>query len=218
MYSAGMVLHDWEREKVQEVFNCKLQDRYGCEELGLIAAECKEQQGLHINTDCLYVEFLDKHGDPVAPGEPGHIVITDLTNKVMPFIRYDLEDICVHSSKKCPCGRTQPLIEKIEGRVADFLVTPEGALVSGISLTDHFAGHIPGVAQMQIVQEEMDELVLVIVKDGNYGDKSREAIARLVREFFGEKMLYRCDFVKAIETGRSGKYRFAVCKVNHGLL
>lgn len=218
MYSAGMVLHDWEREKVQQVFNCKLQDRYGCEELGLIAAECKEMKGLHINIDCLYVEFLDKDGNPVAPGEPGRIVLTDLTNKVMPFIRYDLEDICIHSSEQCPCGRTQPLIKRIEGRVADFLITPEGALVSGISLTDHFAGHIPGVAQMQIVQEEMDMLSLVIVKDGYYGDKSEEAIARLVREFFGEKMRYRCDFVKMIEAGRSGKYRFTVCKVNHGLL
>ncbi len=218
IYSAGMVMHDWERKKVEEVFQCKFQDRYGCEELGMIATECKKQEGLHINTDSHYVEFLDKDGRPVGPGERGYIVITDLTNMVMPFIRYRLEDVVIHSSKKCSCGRTQPLIDKIEGRVADFLITPESELVSGISLTDHFAGFIPGVAQIQIVQDKLDRLNLRIVKDDNFKNESQQQISHLVKEFFGDKMRYECEFVDEIAKEASGKFRFTICKVDHDLI
>lgn len=217
MYSAGMVLHDFERRTVEEVFHCKLQDRYGCEELGLIAAECKEQQGLHINTDAVYVEFLGKDGKHVSPGERGLLVVTDLTNHVMPFIRYRLEDVGIPSDKKCPCGRTQPLIEKIEGRVADFLVTPRGQIVSGISLTDHFAGHIPGVDQIQIVQETVDFFTLNIVKGRNFDESSLQAISRLIQDFFGPEMKYTCQFVAEIGQGRTGKYQFTISKVSHDL-
>ena len=218
IYSAGMVLHDFEREKVEKVFQCKFQDRYGTEELGLIATECKEQKGLHINTDCHYVEFLEKDGRHVPPGERGLIVVTDLTNLAMPFIRYRLEDVGIPSAQKCSCGRTQPLIEKIEGRVADFLVSPDGRLVSGISLTDHFAGHIPGVAQIQIVQEKVDLLTLNIVRDENFGEKSKQTISDLIREFFGGEMGIRYEFMKQIPQTASGKYRFTICKVENEFL
>lgn len=218
MYSAGMILHDWERKKVEEVFHCKLQDRYGCEELGLLAAECKEQKGLHINTDSHYIEFLSKDGTPVAPGEHGFVIITDLANYVMPFIRYKIEDIASFINEQCPCGRAQPLIKKIEGRLADFLVSPEGKLVSGISLTDHFAGQIPGVAQMQIVQDRINLLRLNIVKSDGFDKKSEQTISHLVREFFGERMQFECVFVDQIPQGSTGKYRFTICNVKHALL
>jgi phenylacetate-CoA ligase len=218
MYSAGMVLHDFERKKVEEIFKCKLQDRYGTEELGLIATECKEKEGLHINTDCHYLEFIGNDGKPVPPGERGFIIVTDLTNLAMPFIRYRTEDVGIPSTKKCSCGRTQPLIEKIQGRIADFLITPEGELISGVSLTDHFAGQIPGVAQMQIVQEKIDRLTLNIVRNDDFGDESKQKVSHLVREFFGGKMYFQYNFVNQISQGPSGKYRFTICKVDHELL
>ena len=218
MYSAGMVLHDFERKKVEEIFKCKLQDRYGTEELGLIATECKEQEGLHINTDCHYVEFIGNDGKPVPSGKRGFIIVTDLTNLAMPFIRYRIEDVGIPSVKKCSCGRTQPLIKKIEGRIADFLITPKGELISGISLTDHFAGQIPGVAQMQIVQEKLDQLTLNIVRDNEFREESKKKVSCLVKEFFGEKMYFQYNFVDQISQGPSGKYRFTICKVDHKFL
>jgi len=217
IYSAGMVLHDFERKKVEDVFQCIFQDRYGCEELGLIACECKEKNGLHINTDALYVEFIGTDGKHVAAGDRGNAIITDLTNFAMPFIRYKIEDVCIPSDKKCSCGRTQPLIEKIEGRVADFMLTPAGELISGISLTDHFAGHIPGITQMQIVQEKMDLLTLNIVRNERFGEDSKEKISHLVKDFFGEQMRFQYEFMEEIPKGPTGKYRFTICKVDHEL-
>ncbi len=218
VYSAGMVLHDREREQVEKVFGLKMQDRYGCEELGMLACECRERTGLHINSDVHYVEVLRKDGTHAAPGEPGQIIVTDLRNRVMPFLRYRLEDVVVLSGKACACGRTQPLIEQIEGRVADFLLRPDGRLVSGISLSDHFAGHIPGVAQMQMIQEELDRLTLKIVRVDGFDEGSLARISELVEDFFGREMRYECDFVEDIPKTRSGKFRFAVCKVDHGLI
>jgi phenylacetate-CoA ligase len=218
MYSAGMVLHNWERKKIEEVFKCKIQDRYGGEELGLIATECKKQEGLHINTDSHFVEFLDKDGNHVAAGERGVIVVTDLTNYVMPFIRYRLEDVGTYSTDLCSCGCTQPLIKKLEGRVADFLITPEKELVSGISLTDHFAGHIPGVAQIQIIQNKIDKLELKIVKNNDYGEKTKEQVSKLIEDFFGKKMQFVIDLVDSISKESSGKYRFTICNINNDQL
>jgi phenylacetate-coenzyme A ligase PaaK-like adenylate-forming protein len=215
MYSAGMVLHNYEREKVEKVFNCKFQDRYGCEEIGLIAAECKEQEGLHINTDGVYVEFVDKHGLPVSPGEPGQIVVTDLTNYFMPFIRYQMGDVGISVNKQCSCGRTQPLIKSIEGRIADFILTPEGKAISGISLTDHFGASIPGVAQIQIVQEKINFLVFNIVRDSAFDENSYRKMDNLVTTFFGKSMQYECQFVKKINREPSGKYRFTICKIEN---
>ena len=215
MYSAGMVLHDWERDKVENVFGCAFQDRYGCEEIGLIAAECKKKEGLHINTDDLYVEFIGKNGYPVDNGRQGQIVVTDLHNFVMPLIRYKMGDIGIPSGKSCSCGRTQPLITKIEGRVADFIITPEGKAISGISLTDHFGASIPGVAQIQIVQEKINNITLNVVKADSFGSNSLEKIDRLVKRFFGRNMKYRCEYLDKIPQESSGKYRFSICKIDN---
>jgi phenylacetate-CoA ligase len=102
--------------------------------------------------------------------------------------------------------------------VADFLLRPDGKLVSGISLSDHFAGHIPGIAQMQMVQEKVDLLTLRIVRVDGFDEGSLSRISELVKEFFGEAMHYECDYVEDIPKTRSGKFRFAVCKVEHGLI
>ncbi|UCF79022.1 MAG: phenylacetate--CoA ligase family protein, partial [Candidatus Eiseniibacteriota bacterium] len=94
--STAMVLHDFERREIEKVFGCKVTNRYGCEEVSLIACECEEHDGLHINMDTLVVEFV-RDGRAVRAGEPGAVVVTDLTNYGMPFIRYSLGDVCVPS-------------------------------------------------------------------------------------------------------------------------
>lgn len=217
MFNAGMPMHQFERQRIEDVFHCPIQNRYGCEELGMIACECRSFEGLHVNTDSLYVECLNADGHPVPNGNQGQIVITDLTNRAMPLIRYKLEDWIIMSERRCSCGRTQPMIEKIEGRTADFLITPEGKLVSGISLTDHFAGHIPGVDQIQIIQNVVDRITLKLVKNDIFDEQSHNRISRLVEDFFGSAMAYDLEFVKCIEKDPSGKYRFAICNVRHEL-
>lgn len=213
--SAAMVLHDWERRMIGEVFQCSVTNRYGCEEVSLIACECERHDGLHVNADGIYLEILRPDGTPCRPGEPGMIVVTDLVNRAMPMIRYEIGDMGVLADRQCPCGRGLPLLEKIEGRVADYVVTSRGEFISGISLTDHFNTKIPGVVQLQIVQEEVDRFLFRIVRGPDFGPASLDTIGRLVAERFGPEVRYECEYVDRIPQEPSGKYRFCISKVKN---
>jgi len=131
----------------------------------------------------------------------------------MPLIRYQVGDVVVPSSRVCKCGRGLPLIERVEGRDADYVVTPAGNLISGISLTENFANLIPGTAQVQIVQETITQLRIRLVTDDTFGDLSRAKIAELVRDTFGESVQHDVELVDAIPQEASGKYRFCISKV-----
>ena len=96
----------------------------------LIAAECEKQEGLHINSDNLFVEVIN-NGQFVNPGEAGELVITDLNNFSMPFVRYKNEDLAAISDKKCSCGRGLPLLAYVEGRILDAIQVPGGRVLPG---------------------------------------------------------------------------------------
>lgn len=210
--STCMVLHDFERKTIEQVFGCRVTNRYGCEEVSLIACECSVGN-MHLNCDTLIVEFI-RDGKPVPPGEPGAIVVTDLTNYGMPFIRYRVGDVGIPSAKSaCPCGCTYPIMDSLEGRVADYVVTPEGNYISGISLTENFAMHLPGVKQMQIVQEKIDHLTFRLVKGENFSENTVADLQRLALERFGQQMRWDVEYVDSIQSESSGKYRFCISRI-----
>jgi phenylacetate-CoA ligase len=211
--STAMVLHDWERQTIREVFNCSVINRYGCEEVSLIACECDRQEGLHVNADGIYLEILRPDGTLCEPGETGSIIVTDLVNRAMPIIRYRVGDAAAWAERPCSCGRTLPLLSRIEGRVADYVVTPKGEWISGISLTENFAVLVPGIAQLQIVQEKVDFFTFRIVRSAEFGQQSQNRIRDLVAERFGSEVRHRCEFVDRIPQEPSGKYRFCISKV-----
>ncbi|MEW5746927.1 MAG: phenylacetate--CoA ligase family protein [Nitrospirota bacterium] len=213
--SSAMVLHDFERAAIERVFGCKVTNRYGCEEVSLIACECREHRGLHINMDTLVVEFLNEEGRQARAGEAGALVITDLTNVGMPFIRYRIGDVGVPSDRVCACGCTYPLIESLEGRAADYIVTAEGSFISGISLTENFAMLLGGIRQLQIVQEALDRLVFRIVRGERFSAAELKELDRLVVQRFGQSMRYSVEFVDSLQQERSGKYRFCISKVRN---
>jgi len=200
--STAMPLHDWQRTVIERVFDCPATNRYGCEEVSLIASECELHQGLHVNSDSVYVEASD-----------GPTLITDLANRAMPLIRYQVGDVAVGSKRICRCGRGLPMLERIEGREADYVLTPTGNLISGISLTENFALLITGAAQVQIVQESLRRIVVRLVPDDSFGPASRGQIADLVHETFGSNVDYDVELVDAIPQEASGKYRFCISKV-----
>ena len=131
----------------------------------------------------------------------------------MPLIRYEVGDVVISSNRTCACGRGLPLFESVVGREADYVLTPTGSLISGISLTDHFATEIPGAAQVQVVQEKLTFLRLRMVPGDGFGPESQQRIAKLVRNTFGAEMRFEVELVDAIPPEPSGKYRFCVSPV-----
>jgi phenylacetate-CoA ligase len=210
--STAMVLHSHERKTIEEVFGIKVTNRYGCEEVSLIACECEQHRGLHINLDTLIVEVI-RDGKQASAGEPGSIVVTDLTNYGMPFIRYKVGDVGILSEKNCSCGRSFPMLQSIEGRAADYIVTPEGKYISGISLTENFAMLLPEIKQLQIIQDRINHLLLRIVKANGYNNGTEEKIRSLVLGRFGPNMAYELNYTDTIPQESSGKYRFCISKV-----
>jgi phenylacetate-CoA ligase len=215
--STSMMLLPHERRLIEEVFGIKVFDRYGCEEVSLIAAECERHEGMHLNIEHLFIEFLDKYGEEVDPGEPGRIVVTDLMNKAMPFIRYQVEDMGVPSMRKCPCGRGLPLMESVAGRVADFLVKRDGTRVAGVSLIENTLTKIPGITQMQIVQESMDSLILNIVPGEGFTSTEGAALQDYFSGLFGNQTSTKLNLVSGIKPEISGKYRFSICNISDAM-
>ena len=92
--SSAQSLPESSRQIIEESFGCKVFDKYGSREFSGIAYECEAHQGHHIVAEGYLVEVL-KDGRPAAPGEIGEIVITDLNNYCLPFIRYRIGDLPV---------------------------------------------------------------------------------------------------------------------------
>jgi len=211
--STAMALSEKERQTMKRVFSCEVFDRYGCEETSLIASECEKHKGLHLNAEGVYVEVV-KEGKS-GKNSLGGILLTDLTNYGMPIIRYRVEDVGLLSESLCPCGRRLPLLQEVRGRTSDFIVTPEGRLVFGISVLDNLTIHIPGFKQVQIIQEEIDHLHFKIVKGQGYSEESVRIFKQELPSYFGQKMRYDWEFVDEIPKESSGKYRFTICKVKN---
>jgi phenylacetate-CoA ligase len=211
--SSSMMLIPHEREKIEEVFGVRVTDRYGCEEVGLIASECERHEGMHLNIEHLFIEFIRDDGTAAAPGETGKIVVTDLRNRAMPLIRYQVEDIGVPTDRQCSCGRGLPLMDGIIGRVADFMIKKDGTRVAGVSLIENTLTHFPGLDQMQIVQNGFDEFLVRIVPGTDYNDRVIQELEKYFRQIFGNTIKVEFDLVDAIKAEKSGKYRFSICQI-----
>lgn len=210
MISTAMPLHDFQRQLIERVFGCKVLNRYGCEEASLLACQCSATGGLHLNADSVYVEL---EALPNTPADTGKVLVTDLTNYAMPLLRYQVGDVASRQTEPCSCGRTLPLLARVEGREADYVRTPAGNLISGISLTENFALHIPHIAQLQIVQEQRDLVRFRIVPADDFGPASERKLQGMVRDVFGPTMRHELELIDAIEQEPSGKYRFCISRV-----
>ncbi|HQB32124.1 MAG TPA: hypothetical protein PLI19_02215 [Erysipelotrichaceae bacterium] len=207
--SADM-LYDWQRKEIEEYFNCKIFNRYGCRELGLIACECEEHNGLHISSDRIYIEIVDENGHSLPEGEVGRILLTDLTNTAMPIIRYEIGDIGVISKDQiCKCGRGLQKLEFIDGRVTDFIISTEGKYVSGTALTTVIP-RLKNIQQIQIIQEEKGKIIVKAIKDINYSDQDELHMKNILQEYLGIDIEIKFEYVLSLLNEKTGKYRFVI--------
>ena len=124
------LIDDSQRHFIEKSFDAPFYDQYSSMEFGSLAWQCKEKMGYHVDADSVIMQIVDENGDDVAPGEKGEIVCTSLFNHAMPFIRYAIGDVGISSEDNCPCGRTFPLMELVEGRKDSFITLPNGRVYS----------------------------------------------------------------------------------------
>jgi phenylacetate-CoA ligase len=113
------------RTALERAWGCPAYDIYGLSEIvgPGVAGECERKDGLHIADDHFFPEVIDAgSGTPLADGEEGELVLTTLTKRALPMIRYRTGDITALSLEPCPCGRTSARMSRVKGRADDMLV------------------------------------------------------------------------------------------------
>lgn len=208
--STAELLTDKMAQVIREKISPFLYDRYGCREVGLIAMTC-DHQGYHLNADNLIVEIVDENGNPVAQGEEGQVVITDLNNLSMPFIRYVIEDRAIMDKNLCTCGRGLSCLKKMTGRMGEILLDVNNDYIQSSRLVLTME-EIPGLERYQIYQKRDKsfcfKIKLIPGKEwqSSIEDSIRERVYRVMK---GKIPVSFC-IVDEIPLSKSGKFKYII--------
>lgn len=200
-----------QREVIESVFRAPVYERYGCREVMLIGMECEQHRGLHLTAENLYVELLHD-GRPAQPGEVGEVVVTDLHNYAMPFLRYRNGDLAVASDRRCACGRGLPLIEEVRGRTLDVLRTPDGRRISGVFVPMFFKDY-DWVEEFQVEQDRLDRVQVRLKPVRGYRPDLLEPLRRDLQERLGDRVRLDFQIVERIPRNASGKHRPVISRL-----
>jgi phenylacetate-CoA ligase len=209
----GENLYDHQRKLFTDIFGGEVFEKVGTRESGVFACECKMHNGLHVFTEGVLLEIIDKNGEPTKPGEIGKVFITDLFNRAMPLIRYEIGDMAIPSTGRvCECGNQLPLIERLLGRDRDIIVDSYGNPKPGYLFTEVIL-EMNISAQFQVIQENKEMLNVKIVKN----DAENIEINKLkesFQEIIGPLVNIKLEYVNEIARDPSGKYGYVISKIN----
>jgi phenylacetate-CoA ligase len=201
--TSGETLFEAYRQEIEKAFNCKVFNRYGCREFGAIAHECSEHTALHLNAESFFIEFVED--EQTANTGLYKIVLTNLDNFAMPFIRYEVGDVGRPADKVCPCGLGLPLIAEPYGRMIDIVMSPSGRMISVHYLTLLFGDYNEYVKGFQATQTQEDKLEVMIVPSEQYNNAIGEVLRQNVQEHTGEDMEVKFIPVYEIPPSETGK-------------
>ena len=208
-----------ERAAIERAFRAPVRSHYSCLEIPRIAQTCPDNPAvLHVNAERAIVRVVDEAGRNVAPGERGRVVVTDLLNRVMPFINYELGDTALLSTP-CPCGRGWPTLGAIEGRVTETLITGDGRAVSAAVLGQFLVtigDVLPYVWEYQAVQESVGTVELRVVPTARYSAGIGDTLRNQLETLLSPGTRVRVEIVEAIERAPSGKRLVITSRVPAG--
>ncbi|HHV23596.1 MAG TPA: phenylacetate--CoA ligase family protein [Methanosarcina sp.] len=199
-------LYDFQRTTMEKAFNCPVYEEYCCNDGGACAWECGAHEGLHYFMERAIIEDVD-----------GEMVVTDLWNRAMPFIRYKNGDSVIFLDKKCSCGRELPLI-KVKGRDNDIIITKNGMISPsfmvhhgmGIETIDHSKTNFrDGIRAVQYVQKPGYILEVNLVKNPWCNNDDIRAFEDKVSSI-AEGMSVKINYVSDIPSTKKGKRAFII--------
>ncbi len=153
------------RERIEQAWGARAYDHTGMTEMGAYGFSCSQQQGVHVNEAEFIAEILHPHaGEPVAEGEIGELVLTNLGRWGCPAIRYRTGDLVRHGGHKCRCGRSFLFLpDGVLGRADDMLIV-RGVNVYPSALSN-VLHRFPEIAEYRIIvtkEGAMDEIALQV--------------------------------------------------------
>ncbi len=214
MYMAEALPHGG-REQIEGSFGIPVMSRYSAAEAFKIGFYCERRTGFHLHEDLCHVRVVGPDGAPVAPGEVGRIVISNLVNRASVLLNYPVGDLGSIAAEPCACGRSFRVLSELEGRVEDILRLQDGRFVHPRAVWQVFQGD-SDVLQYQLNQHEPDrfELRLATVDADAY--ERAEARARpLLENLLGTGARIEAHRMVEGEQRGDGKFR-AVASFCHG--
>jgi phenylacetate-CoA ligase len=198
----GEMLTASARDFIEERLGCEVYDRYGTEEAHVIAMECGQHDGQHIYPECI-VEIVGNDDTPVPNGQKGRVIVTDLLNYNMPFIRYDTGDLGTIEEERCACGLSLPRL-RIIGRHTGSLTF--GTRVVNRMEFEAVLGHFAGsILQYQIAKTASSKLEVRVIPTASFDAGKTGELERALRFLIGVGVRAKVEVVSKITLMPAGK-------------
>ncbi len=194
------------RRCIGKVLGCRIVDQYASSEGAPFILQC-ESGRLHIHPLTGIFEVVDADLNPVQSGQ---ILVTAFATKGTPLVRYKIGDaIALSQDGQCECGSVFPLVDHIEGRVGDYLLSKENGRISGANLGNSTKS-VNGILCFQGVQETADRVKINVVADHSFTEPHKQRFEAALRERLGKSMEIEIRVVDQIAKGKSGKFKFII--------
>ena len=205
IFTSSETLLDFHRELIETATGAPIADRYGNTEISVSVVQCPSGN-YHIDTEFGVIE-IDAHQE-TDEWVRGEVITTGLANRAMPLLRYRTGDVATLMKKgTCPCGRTKPLLQWIDGRIEDYVETPDGRRVGRM---DHVFKDSRNVREAQILQLAPGRIRVDLVKRKEFGPPDQQSLERSFRLRLGNEMEIDYRDVAVIPRGPNGKFRAVI--------
>jgi phenylacetate-CoA ligase len=128
--------------ELAEKMGCALYSVYSAAEAGSIGFQCERREGFHLNIDLCSVRIVGDDGAEVPAGELGDIVISPLDNRAMALLNYRIGDRGALAAEPCPCGRSLPVLARLEGRRSEIIQLADGRELSSVTVEAAFSSEL----------------------------------------------------------------------------
>ncbi len=201
VFTSSESLLPLQRDAIEAAFGAPVRDRYGVSEFAVSMTECADR-GLHVDMEFCIVEVeVEEETDDYVRGP---LLVTGLGNDATPFLRYRVGDIGTRSKLPCPCGRPGDVFLGVDGRIEDYVVTPDGRRIGRL---DHiFKGQLD-IAEAQILQDESGRLRVLVVRRGSYTHASERELLKQFRTRVGDEIEIEIAYCDSIRREPNGKFR-----------
>ncbi|MCF8102170.1 MAG: hypothetical protein K9K66_10980 [Desulfarculaceae bacterium] len=190
---------------ISKIFGAPVTEQYGMSEFAGNMSKC-EFGNYHVDFECCYVEAL-----PIEKAGVYKILLTGWGNKAMPFIRYEVGDFGVPRDCNCACGRKSLYFESIDGRLEDYIITPDGRKIIGMNQVFEYAKN---AREIQIYQKTPERVEFRIVPGRAFGKKDKEALTTEFRRRAGSKIVIQFNIVNELQRSASGKLKAVISDVS----
>lgn len=195
VFPGSETVFDYQRDLIERVFETDIYDWYGQQERVSAIGQC-EFKNYHVIEDYSITELVELDGHIEVVG-------THLENYKMPLLRYRTGDTVLPSHIDCPCGRYSRTVERVLGRMGQYILTPDGRK---ITVVNYMFQQFENIREAQFVQDRPDAVTLLLVTADGFSEENMRHVIETARSFISPVMEINVRIVDTIPRGANGKF------------